>query len=275
MPKRRTDDVVHVVMTDHFIQRRRPPRDLLAPLQERLDAEETAYQGPVVPYYPLAGDSDLYVAVAQVKQFSNLKEGIPRLRQVLQQQPPQHGGPYFELAEAYARVGQAEEAIRFYEEAIRRTPDFQPAYAGNLADLLASRGDTRQAQYHYQKALYYNPNYVPAHYNFAQALANAERYEEARVQFEAAIRLDPTRAEAHNGLADMLALEGKAGQAIGHYERALALKPDLGAAHLGLGSALAAQGRRLEAVSHLEKAAGSSDAAVRTAAQETLRTLGP
>ncbi len=31
MPKRRTDDVVHVVMTDHRIQRRRPSEDLLAP----------------------------------------------------------------------------------------------------------------------------------------------------------------------------------------------------------------------------------------------------
>jgi predicted CXXCH cytochrome family protein len=34
MPKRRTDDVVNVVMTDHYIQRRKPGRDLLAPLKE-------------------------------------------------------------------------------------------------------------------------------------------------------------------------------------------------------------------------------------------------
>ena len=31
MPKRRTDDAVHVVMTDHYIQRVKPDRDLLAP----------------------------------------------------------------------------------------------------------------------------------------------------------------------------------------------------------------------------------------------------
>src|SRR5690242_13695831 len=30
MPKRRTEDVVHVVMTDHYIQRRKPSGDLLA-----------------------------------------------------------------------------------------------------------------------------------------------------------------------------------------------------------------------------------------------------
>jgi predicted CXXCH cytochrome family protein len=48
MPKRRTDDVIHVVMTDHYIQRRKPARDLLAPLQERHVTEETAYHGPVI-----------------------------------------------------------------------------------------------------------------------------------------------------------------------------------------------------------------------------------
>ena len=34
MPRRRTQDVVRVVMTDHRIQRRPPPGDLLAPLAE-------------------------------------------------------------------------------------------------------------------------------------------------------------------------------------------------------------------------------------------------
>ena len=54
MPKRRTEDVVHVVMTDHRIQRKRPYRDLLAPLREKTD-EEQIYRGEVVPYYPKTG----------------------------------------------------------------------------------------------------------------------------------------------------------------------------------------------------------------------------
>ena len=35
MPKRRTDDAVHVIMTDHYIQRCRPARDLLATWSSR------------------------------------------------------------------------------------------------------------------------------------------------------------------------------------------------------------------------------------------------
>src|SRR5262249_53352853 len=45
MPKRRTDDVIHVVMTDHFIQRRPPSRDLLAPLTESHAENEETYKG--------------------------------------------------------------------------------------------------------------------------------------------------------------------------------------------------------------------------------------
>ena len=48
MWKRRTDDAVHVVMTDHYIQRLKPSRDLLAPMKETV----VPSQGEVVPYYP-------------------------------------------------------------------------------------------------------------------------------------------------------------------------------------------------------------------------------
>ena len=34
VPKRRTEDAVHVVMTDHFTRRTQPQRDLLAPIAE-------------------------------------------------------------------------------------------------------------------------------------------------------------------------------------------------------------------------------------------------
>jgi predicted CXXCH cytochrome family protein len=52
MPRRRTDDAVHVVMTDHLIARRPPAGDLLAEKPERAETAESSYQGEVVPYYP-------------------------------------------------------------------------------------------------------------------------------------------------------------------------------------------------------------------------------
>ena len=52
MPQRRTEDVVHAVVTDHFIQRLPPNRDLLAELPERHLSDADEYHGEVVPYYP-------------------------------------------------------------------------------------------------------------------------------------------------------------------------------------------------------------------------------
>jgi predicted CXXCH cytochrome family protein len=124
MPRRRTEDAVHVVMTDHYIQRRRPARDLLAAGAEAADAN---YRGEVVPYYPDTGIDALYGAVAQVRDGSNLDVGIPRLRQAIEQQKPGQPEFYMELAKAYGKSGNFSEAVRWCEEALRIRPRFAPA----------------------------------------------------------------------------------------------------------------------------------------------------
>ncbi len=76
MPKRRTEDVAHVVMTDHYIQRRKPAGDLLAERVERHETDTTAYKGQVELYYPPAlphtAANDLDLAVAQVRLGTRL-----------------------------------------------------------------------------------------------------------------------------------------------------------------------------------------------------------
>ena len=52
MPKRRTEDVVHSVATDHLIQRHKPAGDVLADRAEHHETGDNAYRGEVVLYYP-------------------------------------------------------------------------------------------------------------------------------------------------------------------------------------------------------------------------------
>jgi hypothetical protein len=103
MPKRRTDDAVHVVMTDHYIQRKKPERNLLAPLAERSET----YSGEVVPYYPRplpsTPENEFYLAVAQIRESSNLKEGLSQLTRLIDRYRPQSAGYYFDLAGAGPR----------------------------------------------------------------------------------------------------------------------------------------------------------------------------
>jgi len=124
MPKRRTDDVVHAVMTDHYIQRRRPARDLLAKIAERHETDATAYHGKVVLYYPRTAprpEDELYLAIAQVAQKSNPDQGIAQLSAAIEKYRPERAEYYFELADAWRKNGHGE-GSPLYEEAIRRKP---------------------------------------------------------------------------------------------------------------------------------------------------------
>src|SRR5207247_7212498 len=64
MPKRRTQDVVHVVMTDHRIQKPVAGANLLAPLEERDPsvAEIKVYDRERAP-----ADAPLYLALAAMR----------------------------------------------------------------------------------------------------------------------------------------------------------------------------------------------------------------
>jgi len=105
MPKRRADDVVHAVMTDHLIQRR-PPANLLAEFPEH-HGPGSEYRGEVVPY----GDrDDLYTAIAQVTHRSNLDGGIARLQAEIAKRKPEQPEVYIELGDALQRAGRPEES---------------------------------------------------------------------------------------------------------------------------------------------------------------------
>ena len=58
MPKRRAEDAVHTVMTDHYIQRRKPAGDPLASRKESETFEHGEYRGEVVSYYPAESGVD-------------------------------------------------------------------------------------------------------------------------------------------------------------------------------------------------------------------------
>jgi predicted CXXCH cytochrome family protein len=289
MPKRRTDDVVHVVMTDHLIQRHKPAGDLLAPKAEVIEPA-AEYQTAVAPYYPapLAStpENALYTAVAQVRDRRNLKEGLPQLAILLERYHPEQAGFYAELGLGYRAAGDLPKAIPYLEEAERREPTaFRLVQLGNA---LMENRQLAQAEAVLRRAVGLAPDEPSGWATLGWVLWQQDKGQEARADLERAVALDPEVPEAHNNLANVawgtgdqaaaeqqfrealriqpgiadwrlnlarvLATRGKIPEARFQFEQAIRLKPDSAEARLDYGRLLADRGQLAAAISQLQAA---------------------
>jgi tetratricopeptide (TPR) repeat protein len=245
MPKRRTQDVIHAVMTDHYIQRR-PPANLQAPLAE---SNARQYRGPVVPYYPSplprTPENLLYEAVAQVTQQSNLK-ALPRLASEIAAQQPSRPEFYVELGEAWLNAAQPRNAVAAFDQALKRAPNSSVALV-DLASALTQSGQNSRAAEVLKRGLSAGLSDPLLWYQLGLA-------DHDPAALEKALALDPGMAEAHNALGELLAGAGNMARAETEFREALRIEPDLPAAQSNLGHALAARGALPEAAWYFERA---------------------
>ncbi len=243
MPKRRTEDVVHVAVTDHKIQRR-PPAQPLAARAERHDIEGVSYQGEVALYYPKSlPDSpgrDLYTALAQVVQKSNLKEGIPQMESALAKHKPSSPEFYFELAQVYLKADRRTDAITGYQRALERNPAFLPALRSQGATLLQS-GETSRAIETLERARTSAPRDAVTRLELAKAYQQTGRLSQAIAEAKEAANLDPDLTAAHYTLANLFNETGDAARAEQAYLEAIRIQPDFAEAHNDLGNLLTAR----------------------------------
>ena len=255
MPKRRAEDAVHVVMTDHYIQRERSARDLIA---TRTEAHGTAaYRGEVVPYYPpslpASPENELYLAVAQVQDGSNLTAGIPRLQQALERHRPARAEFYYELARAYAKAANHDAALRWSNEALGRDPTFAPALKERAAAAMAT-GRLDEAADALEKAAVARPRESDALADLGNVYLQQGRVEEARGALERALALDPDMPRANNTMGLTLLRQGYPDAAGRHFRAAIRAQPDLAEAHNNLGNLLASRRAYAEAGFHFDQA---------------------
>ena len=260
MPKRRTEDAVHVVMTDHFIQRRRPAGDLLAPKTEPVNPDQRDYRGEVVLYYPetlpAAPASELYLALAQVQHGSNLTAGIPRFEQALARYQPDGADFYYELARAYSKTSNHEAVIRWCEEALRRNSSFAPALK-ELAGAATALGRFTQAAGALEKAVAFRPGDSDALADLGNVYLQQGRVAEAQGTLDRALATDPTMPRAHNTMGLAALNQGDSARAERHFREALTHQPDLAEARNNLGNLLASRRLYAEAGHEFEKAVKS------------------
>jgi predicted CXXCH cytochrome family protein len=257
MPKRRTEDAVHVIMTDHLIQRRPPPGDLLAERPERHPAEAEEYRGPVIPYYPSplsrTGEDALYRAVAQVQHKSNLEEGLRQLSGEVAKQQPREAEFYMQLGAAWQSSGKPEAAVAAYERAVRLRPNSLSGLR-SLADALRASGQTSRSAEVLNRAIQIAATDALTWYQAGMLDSELGRTAEAIAKLEKAIALDPDLPGQHTSLAGILAGAGHMDRAAAVLGQALRLDPYDATAYDLTGRVLAGKGEMPEALYHFEKA---------------------
>lgn len=254
MPKRRTEDAVHVAMTDHYIQRTKPTGDLLAPRAEQpVDAHP--YRGEVIGYHlgPEAprADDELYLAIAQVTQQSNLLQGIPRLRVALDRLQPERAEYYLQLGDALSSAGRPDEATAVYQEALRREPRSAPALE-RLALALAAQKRLAGAEAALNSALAIAPESAGTWILLGSLHAQQGKLREAVAALERATAIDPDLPDAWNTAGAIRFELGDVAQAEKALRRALLLQPNHAPARNNLGNLLSASGRFEQAALEFE-----------------------
>jgi predicted CXXCH cytochrome family protein len=257
MPKRRTDDVVHAMMTDHLIQRRPPARDLLAELSERHPSDAEEYHGEVVPYYPnplpRTDENLLYRAVAQVAMRNNLQPGVADLARETARVRPGNAEFWMVLGDAWQTSGEPQKAVAAYEQALRLRPDF-PRGLLNLAEVLKRAGQLPRAEETLKRALAVAPSNAAAWLQSGAIDFALGRFEVTVAKMEKAIALDPELPEEHTTLAQILLATGQTDRASAALQEALRIDPYDGTAYNLRGRALAAKGELAESLYNFEKA---------------------
>ncbi len=253
MPKRRTQDVVHVVMTDHFIRRTPGGPELVAPLDEREPSvDHVEFLDPATARPGALGQLDRLVALLRANGGLGTSL-VQRLEQLIDTTQPPEIEPYLDLAMAQlrtrrysqlehtaarvlersprqplalewmglaraAQTGNTEEAIRFMKEAIASEP--RPETQFNLGVFLAGRGRTREAIASYEQALAARPNLAAAWIRLGDARRECGDLTGAIDAYRRALEIDPAQKRASSQLVAALDAFGDHEEAARYREHA-------------------------------------------------------
>lgn len=241
MPRRRTQDAVHVTMTDHRISKR-APHGATAPFAER----SHAYTGPIALMFPKvlpASLHSLYLGVAYLRGRADVQAGLRLLRNL----PNLPGPALAELARSLADAGQVDAAIRTLG-ATRAA--LSPAEHLTLGQLLLRAERRQEARTHLERALPTGEAYM----GLASVALKDGRFAEAAEHWLRAANDSRFRAEALANLGALYLDLGDVARAATAAFDSVAFEPNGAEANAVLSRALAGKGDFDEATVRVRRA---------------------
>jgi len=169
---------------------------------------------------------------------------------------PSSAEALYGLGSVYLNQKKNAQAQESFERALKAQasyPGTLPNAWNNLGLLAAREGRTEQAIGFFQQALKLSPDHVIALQNLGNAYRQQKNWEEARQAFEHALAVSPEDAEACFGLAMVFAQTGDTGQADRYLQQAVKFRPGYPEALNNLGVLYLRTQRRDQAVASFEE----------------------
>ncbi|MCU1330015.1 MAG: Tetratricopeptide 2 repeat protein [Bryobacterales bacterium] len=175
-------------------------------------------------------------------------------------------------ADLRLKSGDAEGARTALNDALRIDPYDEAAW--DLSGRLYSQnGETAEAMFAFERAVALKPGSAPYLYDYALALARANRFDEAEQRAKEALQADSKLATGHELLGGLYERRSVWPSAIAEYGKAIELQPSLTRVRLRLAGILVQQGDRAGALEQLRAAAKDPDPAMAAQALKLLQQL--
>lgn len=188
-----------------------------------------------------------------LRQIGQFQEAIASFEQALHLRPDD-SATYYQQALTLQAMGQPEAAIASFDQAIRCDPAHSAQIWRDRGDLLRGLGRYAKALESYEKTLALNPEDYGALASQGAMLAVLGRRRAALASCDRAMKLQPDAAEVWNSRGIVLMIAGRHRDALHHFDHALDLQPDYDKAWCNRAITLLRLGREQEAATCFERA---------------------
>lgn len=256
MPLRRTEDVVHVLMTDHRITRKPPPaEELLAPREER-DPVIVGLDFLYPERAPEGAEAEVYRALAALRAGQGAS-ALEHLAANLPRSGIEAAEPWLELGQKQLSLGRLGDAEATFRRVLEREPGSLLAREW-LAVALHGTDRADEAVTLLRGVLEEEPGRPEPRYNLGlfllargSAADDAGAVQEAVDHLRRVTELRPVHADAWEHLGTALLALGRPGEAADALRRSLSIDPARTRSYLRLADALVALDQESEAERYL------------------------
>jgi tetratricopeptide (TPR) repeat protein len=186
------------------------------------------------------------------QQLGEFEEAIEAYNEALSLKSD-YADAYNNIGIILAAQGKLSDGIHAYKKAIENNPDFAAAY-NNMGQAMVAQGKQSEAIEAYNRSISLKPDYAEAFYNLGIVLVTMGRLDDAIYAYKKAIENNPNYAEAYNNMGLAFNQKGQIDQAIGAYKKAIENNPNYADAYSNMGAALYESDRLDEGIDAYKKA---------------------